>query len=157
MYNPVKRMLRRTIGTRLTKIEDNSKTYNQINNEVVEKLTLSYDDDGRLYNVEGENVMVWDLVFDGNGRLESVLETNKVTDRAVNYDFYFDEEKGRLVIVDPTVLSEGTPIGYDEEDDDTSSYEPEVPDEDDIDLEPTTSGSVTDYDWTDKNGEGELM
>lgn len=157
MYNPVKRMLRRTIGTRLTKIEDNSKTYNQFNNEVIEKLTLSYDEDGRLYNVEGENVGVWDLVFDDDGRLESVLETNKVTDRAIETNLVYDPDLGRLVEVIPVILNEGSPVGYDEEDDDTSGYEPEVPDEDDIDLEPTTNGSVEDYDWTDRNGEGELM
>ncbi len=157
MYNPVKRMLRRSIGQRLTKVEDNSKTYIQVNNEVVEKLTLSYNDEGRLYNIEGEEVMDWDLVYDANGRIESVLESNKVTDRVINYDFLFDEEKGRLAIVDPTILNEGDPLGYDEEDEDTSTYDPPVPDEDDIDLEPTTNGEVGDYDWTDRDGEGELM
>lgn len=157
MYNPVKRMLRRTYGTRLTKIEDNSKTYVQVNNEVVEKLTLSYNEEGRLYNIEGEEIMDWDLIYDANGRIESVFETNKVTDRAIDYKFIFDEEKGRLVIVDPTIVNEGDPLGYDEDSDDTSAYEPPVPDEDDIDLEPTTNGEVGDYDWTDRKGEGELM
>lgn len=157
MYNPVKRMLRRTYGTRLTKIEDNSKNYIQVNNEVVEKLTLSYNDEGRLYNIEGAEVMDWDLIYDENGRIESVFETNKVTDRAIDYKFEFDEEEGRLIIVDPTIVNEGDPLGYDEENDDTSTYDPPVPDEDDIDLEPTTSGEVGDYDWTDRKGEGELM
>lgn len=157
MFDPIKRMIKRTVGSRVDRIEDNSKTYNQVNNEVLEKVTLSYDENLRLYNVEGEDVMVADLSFDDMGRIESVLESNKITDRVVEYTFKYDPETYLLIEVIPVVLNEGDPVDYEEEGEDTSSYVPETPDEDDIDLNPTSSGSIGDYDWREINGEGERM
>ncbi len=157
MFDPIKRMLRKGVISRIERIEDNSKIYNQYNTEVIEKQTLSYDENSRLYNVEGEDVMVYDLVFDDDGRLESVLETNKVTDRAVETSLLFDEERSLLVEVIPVVLNEGEPIGYDEDPEETSEFEPDTSDGEDLDLNPTSNGSLEDYDWSNENGEGERM
>lgn len=157
MFDPIKRMLKRGVISRIERIEDNSKTYNQYNTEVIEKQTLSYDENYRLYNVEGEDVMVYDLVFTDNGRLESVLETNKITDRVVETSLVFDDQRALLVEIIPVVLNEGEPLGYDEDPEETSEFEPELPDGEDLDLEPTTEGSIEDYDWSNQNGEGERM
>lgn len=157
MFDPIKRMLRRGVINRIERIEDNSKTYNQYNTEVLEKLTLSYDENGRLYNVEGEDVMVYDLVFDEDGRLESVLESNKVTDRVVETSLVFDDDSSRLIEVIPVVLNEGDPLGYDEDPEEVDEFEPDASDGEDLDLEPTSNGSIEDYDWNDKDGEGERM
>lgn len=157
MFEPIRRMLRRGVMSRIERIEDNSKTYVQVNKEIVEKLTLSYDEDSLLYNVEGEDVMVTDLSRDDEGRLESVLETNKITGRILLTTLIYDKDSGLLIEVIPVVLAEGEPAGYDEEPEDLSEYQPETPDEDDLDLEPTTNGSVQDYDWRDGDGEGERM
>jgi len=157
MFDPIKRMLKNGVLSRIERIEDNSKNYTQIISEVIEKLTLSYDENGLLYNVEGEDVMVMDLARDDFGRLESVLETNKVTGRIVLTQLIYDEVSWRLIEVIPIVLEEGEPLGYDEDPQETDEYEPESPDTEDIDLEPTYDGSITDYDWSDENGEGERM
>lgn len=157
MYAPVRRMIRKLEDTKITQLIDNSKTYNQIDQGVIETLHLSYNDQGQLYNVEGEIAEIVDLVFDANGRLESVLETNKVTDRALETTFEFDEITGQLITVIPNLLNEGSPPGYDEEEDDTTDYEPPVPNEEDVELDPPTDGTTGDYDWTDRDGEGELM
>lgn len=157
MFDPIKRMLKRGVISRIERIEDNSKSYTQINTEVLEKLTLSYNEESQLYNVEGEDVMVVDLARDDFGRLESVLETNKVTGRIVLTNLIYDEVTWRLIEVIPVVLNEGEPIGYDEDPEETSEFEPELPDGEDLDLEPTTEGSLEDYDWSNQNGEGERM
>lgn len=157
MFDPIKRMLKRGVITRIQQIEDNSKSYTQVNTEVLEELTLSYDENYRLYNVEGEDVNVTDLVFDDMGRLETVLDTNKVTDRVVETRLIFSEETGLLIKVIPVVLNEGNPIGYDEDPEETSEFEPDTSDGEDLDLEPTSNGSLEDYDWSDTNGEGERM
>ena len=156
LYNPVKKMIGKQ-DKKITNIIDNSKTYNQIDKEVVEKIQLTYDaTTGLLAGVEGENVLMVDLMYDDEGRLESVMDANKVTDRAVQYDLLFDVED-RLEFVVPTILNEGKAPGYEEEDDDVTDTSPPVTDEDDIELDPPTSGSVGDYDWYTSNSEGERM
>lgn len=156
LYNPVKKMIGKQ-DKRITNLVDNSKTYNQIDKEVLEKIQLTYNPEtGRLAGVEGEDVIMVDLMFDDNGRLESVLDANKVTDRAIQYDLLFDA-KGRLEFVVPTILNEGTPPGFEEEDDDVTDTTPPTTDEEDIDLSPPTEGTVGDYDWYTSNTEGERM
>ena len=156
LYNPVKKMIGKQ-DKRITNLVDNSKTYNQIDKEVVEQIQLTYNPEtGRLAGIEGEDVIMVDLMFDANGRLESVLDANKVTDRAIQYDLLFDA-KGRLEFVVPTILNEGTPPGFEEEDDDVTDTTPPTTDEEDIDLSPPTEGTVGDYDWYTSNTEGERM
>lgn len=156
LYNPVKKMIGKQ-DKRITNLVDNSKTYNQIDKEVVEKIQLTFDPEtGRLAGVEGEDVLMVDLMYDAEGRLESVLDANKVTDRAIQYDLLFDAN-GRLEFVVPTILNEGTPPGFEEEDDDVTDTTPPVTDEEDIDLSPPTAGTVGDYDWYTSNTEGERM
>lgn len=156
LYNPVKKMIGKQ-DKRITNLVDNSKTYNQIDKEVVERIQLTYDQDtGLLVSVEGEDVVMVDLMYDAEGRLESVMDANKVTDRAIQYDLLFDAED-RLEFVVPTVLNEGTPPGFEEEDDDVTDTTPPVTDEEDIELSPPTEGTVGDYDWYTSNTEGERM
>ncbi len=156
LYNPVKKMIGKQ-DKKITNLVDNSKTYNQIDKEVVERIQLTFNPEtGQLAGVEGEDVLMVDLMYDAEGRLESVMDANKVTDRAIQYDLLFDTN-GRLEFVVPTILNEGTPPGFEEEDDDVTDTTPPATDEEDIELAPPTEGTVGDYDWYTSNSEGERM